>query len=223
MRLPTNSLAERQRRLIESLRYRGITSDAVLHAMGRVPREQFVPSKLRHVAYADRPQPIGHEQTISQPYIVALMTESLELTSNESVLEIGTGSGYQAAVLGELARSVLTIERFGELARRADKRLSQLGYRNVTVIEGDGNLGWPAQAPYDRVIVTAATARCPPELFEQLREDGLLVIPLGCRDSQVLTKIRKVHGEPISGELCRCAFVPLVHGEVDAKGRRVVQ
>ncbi len=212
MRLRTNSLADQQRTLIESLRFKGIASDAVLDAMSRVPRERFVPPKLRHLAYADRPQPIGHEQTISQPYIVALMTESLELTGSESVLEIGTGSGYQAAVLCELARSVVSLERFGDLARRAEKRLARLGYRNVTVIEGDGNLGWPAQSPYDRVIVTAAAAEYPEALFDELREGGRLIIPLGCGDFQVLTTFRKVRGEPIGRELCRCAFVPLVHG-----------
>jgi protein-L-isoaspartate(D-aspartate) O-methyltransferase len=217
MRLRTNSLAEQRRSLIESLRFKGIASDTVLDAMGRVPRELFVPPKLRHLAYIDRPQPIGHGQTISQPYIVALMTESLDLKGSESVLEIGTGCGYQTAVLGELARSVVTMERFGDLARRAEKRLARLGYRNVTVIEGDGNLGWPELAPYDRVIVTAAAAKLPPALFEQLRDDGLLIIPLGCGDYQVLTMFRKVRGEPIARELCRCAFVPLVQGVVEAE------
>jgi protein-L-isoaspartate(D-aspartate) O-methyltransferase len=213
----TNNFVEPQQALIESLRRKGITSDAVLDAMGRVPRELFVPRRLRHLAYVDWPQPIGCNQTISQPYIVALMTQALELSGKESVLEVGTGSGYQAAVLGELARSVISIERFEALALQAANRLAELGYRNITVIEGDGNLGWPAQAPYDRVIVTAATVDCPPALFEQLCEDGLLVIPLGCYGYQVLTQIRKIAGEPIIRKLCECAFVPLVHGVVEAE------
>jgi protein-L-isoaspartate(D-aspartate) O-methyltransferase len=213
----TNSFAERQLALIESLRRKGITSDAVLDAMGRVPRELFVPPPLRHLAYADRPQPIGCNQTISQPYIVALMTQALELSGTESVLEVGTGSGYQAAILGELAHSVVSIERYGELAARAAKRLAQLGYEYITVIEGDGNLGWPAQAPYDRVIVTAAAVECPSALFEQLGEGGLLVIPLGCCGYQVLTQIRKVNGEPAARVLCECAFVPLVPSVVEAE------
>jgi len=216
MRSFTNNSVEPRQALIESLRRKGITSEAVLDAMGRVPRELFVPRQMRHLAYADRAQPIGCNQTISQPYIVALMTQALELCGIESVLEVGTGSGYQAAVLAELARSVISIERFEELAVRAVNRLTRLGYGNITVIEGDGNLGWPAQAPYDRVIVTAAAVECPPALFEQLCEGGLLVIPLGCCGHQVLTQIRKVAGEPVIRKLCECAFVPLVHGVVEA-------
>jgi len=217
MRSFTKSFVEPQQALIESLRHKGITSNAVLDAMRRVPRERFVLPQLRHLAYADRAQPIGCNQTISQPFIVALMTQALELSGTESVLEVGTGSGYQAAVLGELVRSVISIERYEELAVRAANLLAQLGYRNITVIEGDGNLGWPAQAQYDRVIVTAAAAECPPALFEQLCEGGLLVIPLGCCGYQVLTQIRKVEGEPVTRKLCECAFVPLVHGVVEAE------
>jgi protein-L-isoaspartate(D-aspartate) O-methyltransferase len=210
----TDSFAERQRALIESLRRKGISSQAVLDAMGTVPRERFVPPQLQHLAYADRPQPIGCNQTISQPYIVALMTQALELSGMESVLEVGTGSGYQTAILGKLADSVLSVERFRELATRATKRLADLGYDNVKVVEGDGNLGWPPGAPYDRVIVTAAAVECPPALFEQLRDGGLLVIPLGGSGPQVLMQIRKVKGDPATRVLCECAFVPMVHGVV---------
>jgi protein-L-isoaspartate(D-aspartate) O-methyltransferase len=213
-----SSLVEQQRALVTSLRCKGIASEAVLEAMGRVPRQAFMRPYLRHLAYADRAQPIGFGQTISQPYIVALMSTALCLSGTESVLEIGTGSGYQAAILSVLARSVVSIERFGKLARRARKRLEEMGFDNVTVIEGDGSLGWPARAPYDRVIVTAAAAECPPILFEQLKEGGLLVIPLGTTEGQTLLRIRKTAGQPQIEELCACVFVPLIRGVESENG-----
>ena len=193
---------------------RGCTSNRkgtrVLAAMDRVPRERFVPAGVRHLANADRALPIGCNQTISQPYIVALMTEALQLTGSENVLEIGTGSGYQTAILAELAASVVSIERHEELSQRAGQVLAELGARNVQLIVGDGTLGWPECAPYDRILVAAAANEIPPALEEQLAEGGILVIPLGGSHSQMLEAHHKVggrlHVEPLSG----CRFVPLV-------------
>ncbi len=164
------------------------------------------------MAHVDSALPIDCGQTISQPTIVALMTEALCLTGRERVLEIGTGSGYQAAVLAELAATVVTIERHAELARRAASRLADLGYKNVLVLHGDGTRGCPEQAPFDRIIVTAAADECPPALLEQLAEGGILVAPLGLGDGygQTLVQIRKVNGAPVRRELCGCTFVPLV-------------
>ena len=163
----------------EQLRARGIKDPRVLDAMTRVPRHLFVPEHGRDDAYGDHPLPIGHGQTISQPYIVAFMSEALRLEPNHRVLEIGTGSGYQAAVLAELAGEVYTIEIIGELAERARKTLEQIGYRNVTVRAGNGYLGWPEHAPYDRIMVTAAPDDVPQALVEQLKMDGLMAIPVG--------------------------------------------
>ncbi|REK08642.1 MAG: protein-L-isoaspartate(D-aspartate) O-methyltransferase [Planctomycetota bacterium] len=196
--------------MLELLRQRGIRSGRVLSAMARVPRERFVPESVRHLAYADRALPIGSEQTISQPFIVALMTEALALEGTESVLEVGTGSGYQAAILGELADRVVSIERHQELSARAKRVLDELGYANVTCIVGDGTQGWLDGAPYDRILVAAAAAHVPPALEEQLADRGILVIPVGSPEGQVLQAYRKsggkLHAEPLSG----CRFVPLV-------------
>jgi protein-L-isoaspartate(D-aspartate) O-methyltransferase len=200
----------RTRMVSEQLLDRGIRDARVLAAMNRVPRERFMPLEDRSQAYADRALPIACGQTISQPYIVALMTEALELTGNERVLEIGAGSGYQAAILGELAQSVLTIERHPALARQAANLLESFGYQNVRVVEGDGTQGWPEGAPFDRIIITAATNRIPPGLWEQLAEGGLLVVPLGDFDSQMLQAIRKTAGKAVVRDLCPCRFVPLV-------------
>jgi protein-L-isoaspartate(D-aspartate) O-methyltransferase len=163
----------------EQLRARGIRDARVLDAMGRVPRHLFVPEAERDEAYGDHPLPIGHGQTISQPYIVAFMTEALRLEPTHRVLEIGTGSGYQAAVLAELAGEVFTIEIIEALADRARDTLTSNGYRNVTVRSGNGYLGWPEHAPYDRIMVTAAPDAVPQALVEQLKVDGLMAIPLG--------------------------------------------
>ena len=163
----------------EQLRARGIRDPRVLDAMTRVPRHLFVPESGRDEAYGDHPVPIGHGQTISQPYIVAFMTEALRLEQGHRVLEIGTGSGYQAAVLGELAGEVYTIEIIEALADRARKTLADNGYRNVTVRTGNGYLGWPEHAPYDRIMVTAAPDDVPQPLVEQLKIDGLMAIPVG--------------------------------------------
>jgi protein-L-isoaspartate(D-aspartate) O-methyltransferase len=192
------------------LRARGISDPRVLLAMEKVPRERFVPDELAADAYADCALSIGKGQTISQPYMVALMTEALELNGDEIVLEIGTGSGYQTAILAELAHRVISIERLEPLADRARLTLSELGYRHVEVLVGDGSLGWPASAPYSRILVTAMATECPPALFEQLVEGGILVIPLGGRESQVLQTIRKIGGQPGSTALVGCRFVPLI-------------
>lgn len=194
----------------EQLLDRGITNSRVLAVMNRVPREAFVPREERSLAYADRALPIACGQTISQPYIVAAMTEALELEGNERVLEVGTGCGYQAAVLGELAQSVLSIERHPALARQAAQTLAELGYQNIRVVEGDGTQGWPGEAPFDRIIVTAATASVPPALWEQVSEGGLIVIPVGEPDGQILQAIRKSAGKPVIHSFCPCRFVPLV-------------
>ena len=171
--------AERTRMVQEQLRARDIKSARVLAAMGRVPRHLFVPERERDEAYSDTPLPIGYGQTISQPYIVAFMTQALELEPDHRVLEIGTGSGYQAAVLSELAKEVYTIEIVSPLAERATETLKSMGYRNVHVLTGNGYLGWQEYAPYDRIIVTAAPDEVPPALVEQLKIGGLMAIPVG--------------------------------------------
>lgn len=207
---------ERQRReMVESqLRERGIRSAQVLDAMLGVPRHEFVPARSQGEAYSDQPLPIGIGQTISQPLIVAGMTEALELTGEERVLEIGTGSGYQTAVLARLARAVWTVEYRPELARAARERLARLGCRNVQVREGDGGLGWREQSPYDAILVTAAAPSLPPPLIEQLGEGGRLVIPIGGKPHQELLQFRKREGRIERRRLYACRFVPLagVHG-----------
>ncbi len=210
--------AARERMVAEQIERRGIQSPRVLEAMSNVPREQFVPTKLFNQAHTDRALPIACNQTISQPYIVALMTEALELSGREHVLEIGTGSGYQTAILAELAGDVVSVERHRKLSESAEKKLlDELGYQNVQLIVGDGSLGhWPL-APYDRIIVTAAARQCPPALLKQLREGGILVAPLGPEDEQVLQTIRKVAGRSVVRPLTGCRFVPLWEGEAPAE------
>lgn len=182
----------------------------VLEAMGRVPRERFVPEELRSFAYENRPLPIGHGQTISQPLIVAIMTEALSLEGVEKVLEVGTGSGYQAAVLAELADRVITVERVEPLAERAAQILSELGYTNVTVHVAGAGLGWPQDAPYDAIIVTACAPEVPQELVEQLVPGGRLVIPVGGRDMQQLLRVVRTPDGLVTTDLGPCRFVPLV-------------
>jgi len=189
---------------------RGIDDPRVLAAMSKVPRERFLPPSLQADAYADRALPIDCGQTISQPFIVALMTQAMRLTGSERVLEIGTGSGYQAAVLAELAGEVVTVERHADLSRRAGTVLAELGYQNVTLVCGDGTLGYPDRAPYDRIMVTAASRDVPPPLFDQLAEGGILVIPLGGRDYQNLQAIERRAGRSVTVDLSPCRFVPLV-------------
>jgi len=200
----------KEQMLHKHLRRRGIHDARVLDAMARVPRECFVDPSMRDQAYADRAMAIRCGQTISQPYVVALMTQALELAGQEKVLEVGTGSGYQTALLAELVREVVSIERHAELLEEARTRLRELGYQNVTLINGDGTLGWPERAPYDRIVVTAAAAACPPALFEQLAEGGIMVIPIGTPDSQMLQAIRKIDNRPKVADLSLCRFVPLV-------------
>jgi len=187
-----------------------IKDKRVLSAMARVPRELFIPSGKRYLAYEDSPLPIGHGQTISQPYIVAVMTESLELTGSEKVLEVGTGSGYQAAILAELARLVITTERIPALAESAEKVLSALGYKNVTIQLTGNDLGWPKEAPYDAIIVTAGAPTVPPELVEQLAIGGRLVIPVGSEYVQQLCKLTRHSQSNKLEDLGGCRFVPLI-------------
>ena len=195
--------------LIEQLRCE-VKDERVLNAMRRVPREMFVPAAYRQAAYEDRPIPIGLDQTISQPLIVAMMTEALELTGREKVLEIGTGSGYQAAILAELAQWVVTVERHPQLAEEAKKVLEKLGYTNIEVHLAEVTLGWRRGAPYEAIIVTAGAPKVPPELLEQLAPGGRLVIPVGSRYEQDLLKIIKKEPQIITQNLGPCRFVPLI-------------
>jgi protein-L-isoaspartate(D-aspartate) O-methyltransferase len=182
----------------------------VLAAMARVPRERFVPPEQQAMAYDDRPLPIGLEQTISQPLIVALMTEALELAGSEKVLEVGTGSGYQAAILAELARDVVTTERLPVLAESAQKTLRSLGYNNIEVKIAEETLGWPKGAPYDAIVVTAGAPRVPSELLLQLKMDGRMVIPVGSRYLQELYKITRRKTRNVVKNLGGCRFVSLI-------------
>jgi protein-L-isoaspartate(D-aspartate) O-methyltransferase len=204
------------------IRGRGVLDPRVLAAMAKVPRHRFIPRHLWEQAYSDYPLPIGEEQTISQPYIVALMTEALELAGPEKVLELGTGSGYQAAVLGELAAQVFTIERLPSLARAAEQILASLGYSNVHVIVADGTLGWPGQAPFDAILVTAGSPQVPPPLVDQLAVGGRLVIPVGDRYSQTLTRVRRTPDGLKHEYLGGCRFVKLIgrHGWQAETGER---
>jgi len=200
-------------RMVETqLRERGIRDERVLAAMTRVPRHEFTPEAFRNQAYADHPSPIGEDQTISQPYIVALMLEALALTPSDTVLEIGTGSGYVTALLAELTAQVWSIERHAVLADEATGVLARLGYTNVKVITGDGTLGYEASSPYDAVIVSAAAAEVPPVLLAQLAEGGRIIIPVGATDAQQLQLIRKSHGRTETTWRETCRFVPLVPG-----------
>jgi len=209
--------AERKDMVETQLRRRGISDERVLAAMEKVPRHRFLLNPNDSGAHGDHPLSIGSGQTISQPYMVALMTECLRLEGGEHVLEIGTGSGYQSAILAELSRSVVSVERFSSLAERAEKVLAELGYRNVQVFVGDGSLGWPDAAPYDRVMVTAGAPQVAEPWAEQLADDGRLVVPLGDRWGQTLTVVTK-RGDKLEHEkICGCVFVPLVgeHGWPD--------
>ena len=206
--------AARKRMVMGQIAARGITSQRVLDAFLEVPRHLFVPPNQRLYAYQDGPLPIGLGQTISQPYIVAYMTDKLCLTGDEILLEIGTGSGYQAAILGELAREVHTIERHPRLAANAGQLLKDLGYSNIIIHEGDGTHGLPEYAPYQGVMVTAAAPEVPQPLLDQLAEGGRLVIPVGGRGGQLLQLFRCVEGEIQREDLSPVAFVPLIgdHG-----------
>ena len=204
---------DKQIMLRQHLKARGIIDPRLIDAMARIPRERFIDESLRAEAYADQALAIDCGQTISQPYIVALMTQALALRGSERVLEIGTGSGYQTAILAELAGEVVSIERHEALSRQAAARLAELGYDRVKLAVADGTLGWPADAPYDRIVVAAAAAAPPPHLIEQLAPGGILVIPLGGREHQMLQAIHKVGDEVEMEPLSACRFVPLVGKE----------
>jgi protein-L-isoaspartate(D-aspartate) O-methyltransferase len=188
---------------------RAITNAGVVRAMGKVPRHEFVPSEYRALAYEDHPLPIGHAQTISQPFIVAVMTEKLEPRPSDKVLEVGTGSGYQAAVLACLVSNVYTIEIVEPLARRAEADLKRLGYTNVIVRSGDGYQGWPEAAPFDAIIVTCAPDHVPKPLVDQLKEGGRMIIPVGRRDSQELYIFRKKGNRVEKTAVLPVRFVPM--------------
>jgi len=207
------NLAARKIRLIMMLRQSGITDTAVLAAIERIPRETFVPEPFLDQAYENRTLPIGHGQTLSQPEVVALMTQALELKPRHKVLEIGTGSGYQTAVLSRLARRVYTIERHKPLLKEAERRLTALRRHNIVTRHGDGSRGWKEQAPFDRIIVTAAASEVPTALVDQLAMGGILVIPVGPeRDDQELYRITRTEGGFEPTRLSAVRFVPLVGG-----------
>ncbi|MEW6087275.1 MAG: protein-L-isoaspartate(D-aspartate) O-methyltransferase [bacterium] len=204
--------SENRKLMVEAqIERRGIKNERVLTVMRELPRHLFVEERYHDSAYADHPLPIGDGQTISQPYIVALMTEKLNLSGNEKVLEIGTGSGYQTAVLAKLSREIYTIERFSSLSFNARNVLAGLGFNNIVFKTGDGSLGWKEFSPFDRILVTAAAPEIPAALFEQLKDNGQMVVPVGPRFSQVLTLVIKdKNGNMVKEEICGCVFVPLV-------------
>ncbi len=221
MRDEARNLVERKRMVEEQVAARGLRDARLLEAMRSVPRHRFVPPEYNHLAYADGPLPIGCGQTISQPYIVALMTNLLSLTGEEKVLEIGTGSGYQAAILAELCREVYSVEIIPALADAARIRLRELGYRNVEILCGDASFGWPEHAPYDLIIAAAAPRQVPPALVEQLVPGGRLVLPVGSHGGQELVVVEKQR----DGSLRRffaggVAFVPMTGQALQAPGRR---
>ncbi len=203
--------AEAERMVKLQIENRDISDARVLEAMRNVPRHAFVPPGNRATAYGDFPVPIGHGQTISQPYMVAFMTQALCLSGTEKVLEIGTGSGYQSAILAVLAASVYTVERIPALSAMAERNLGSLGISNVFFRTGDGGAGWAEEAPFDRILVTAAAPSVPPVLRSQLADNGILVVPVGdWRRSQVIVSVRRTGGSFISQESIGCRFVPLI-------------
>ncbi len=208
--------AMREKMVDRQIKARGVKDSRVLSAMRKVERHLFVPKDLQSSAYADQPLPIGQGQTISQPYIVALMTELLGLKGDEKVLEVGTGSGYQAAILAELAKEVYTIEIVETLAISAENRLLELGYQNVKVKAGDGYLGWPEVAPFDAIMVTAAPDHIPKPLLDQLKEGGRMVLPVGTY-TQELKKIVKRSGKIETTDVVPVAFVPMTGEGVKRK------
>jgi len=212
--LPDSFTAARQEMVREQLAPRGLKDTRVLQAMGVVPREKFVREAYRTQAYEDHPLPIGEGQTISQPYIVAATLAALELSESSKVLEIGTGSGYQTAVLSRLARHVYSIERHEKLAADARSTLERLGYRNVTIFTGDGTLGLPQHSPYDAIAVSAAALKIPQPLLDQMSEGGRMVIPIGSPEIQQLQLVRKTNSMLYMQALENCRFVPLISDQV---------
>ena len=203
-------VGQRRKMIEEQLLGRGIKDLLVMEAMSRVPRHLFVNSSLRHRAYGDCPLPIGENQTISQPYIVALMTQALQLKGEERVLEIGTGSGYQTAILAQLASQVFTIERIKSLAKNTKLLLERLGYKNITFKAFDGTYGWRDQSPFDVILISASTPRVPEALIEQLADKGRLIAPVGKRESQDLLVLTKNGSRVVRREIGGCKFVPLI-------------
>ena len=209
---PDRFAIERQHMVEAQLRARGIRDQRLLQAMASIPRHEFVELCYRDQAYEDHPLPIAAGQTISQPYIVALMLDLLQLEASSNVLEIGTGSGYQTALLTQLAAHVYSVERHPELARQAADTLSRLGLTNFTVVTGDGSRGLAEYAPFDAIVVSAAASQVPPALFEQLREGGRMIIPVGPPEAQELRLVRKQAGKPLIVLREGCRFVPLISG-----------
>ncbi len=210
-----NFRQQRMKMIRQQLRARGIENPEILAAFEKVPRHRFVPERLKKYAYQDRPLPIGEDQTISQPYIVALMTRSIEPKKTDQILEIGTGSGYQAAILAELSDQVYTIEIIESLAESARRALSESGYENVFVKTGDGFKGWPEHAPFDAIVVTCSPEKVPEPLKDQLAEGGRMVIPVGQKYDQNLVLLEKKEGQLIKKQILPVRFVPMV----DEKGR----
>jgi len=204
---------EREEMVVQQIELRGVTNIRVLDAMRKVPRHVFVPEPYRTMAYEDTPLPIGEGQTISQPYIIAFMTEALELKPVDKVLEIGTGSGYQAAILAEICDSVFTIEIFGSLVQRAQKTLDSLGYRNIHIRNGNGHAGWIEHAPFDAIIVTCAPSAVPQALKEQLAENGRMIIPVGQTSYQELHLLVKKNGKIKEHRVLPVRFVPMINEE----------
>jgi len=202
--VPRRNMVERQ------VRARGVRDSRVLHAMEQVPRHEFVAPTYQDQAYDDHPIPIGEGQTVSQPYIVGLTLEALSLQASDRVLEIGTGSGYQAALLGALAKQVYSMERYEELAKQAEAALARLGYTNVAIVVADGSVGLATEAPFDAIVVAAAAPDVPTPLLDQLRDGGRMVIPVGPPHAQDLQLVRKSEGRLIVASLGACAFVPLI-------------
>lgn len=209
--------AQRQHMVDYDLRGRGIADQRVLKAMLRIPRHEFIAGRYRDQAYQDHPLPIGEDQTISQPYIVALMLEALQLTPTDKVLEVGTGSGYVTALLAELTSQVVSVERHEALAQDARQILSARGYTNVKVITGDGSHGFPACAPYNAILVSAAAFALPLPLLSQLAEGGRMIVPVGPPEAQQLQLVRMSDGSPIITLREPCRFVPLISGQHDAE------
>jgi protein-L-isoaspartate(D-aspartate) O-methyltransferase len=206
-----DKLSTAQRQMVETqLRLRGLQDEPVLTAMARVPRHEFVDRGYWPQAYEDHPIPIGEGQTVSQPYIVAVSLRALDLLPSDTVLEVGTGSGYQTALLASVVERVYSVERHAPLAETARAILTRLGYENVEIEIGDGSIGLPGSAPYDAIVVSAAAPRIPKALLDQLREGGRMVIPVGSPDAQELMLVRKLDGTPIITTLERCRFVPLI-------------
>jgi len=210
--------ALRKRMVEQQLSARGIKNSDILEVFYRLERHKFMPEELANAAYSDFPLPIGEGQTISQPYIVALMVDNLNLSGSEKVLEIGTGSGYQTAVLAELAAEVCSVEVRVNLAENTQALLSELGYANIKIKVGDGSMGWVEEAPFDRIIISAATTRIPLPLVDQLKEGGRIILPQGSGFRQALTYADKIDGKLKTKEICGCVFVPMTGKYSDNAG-----